>query len=88
MADLDRLDRELAVGQVKSIYTDTHLDYVEMKFGENLSAQLAPIEDNKIQFDVKDNDFRLPDMSCQMEKSTLRDLIVYLKELYKQLGKE
>lgn len=85
MANLDMINDNLAVGQVKSIYTDKHLDYVEMKFGENLSAQLAPVGDGLIQFDVKDNDFRLPDMTCQMNKKTLRDLIIYLRELYKEI---
>lgn len=85
MANLDSINENLAVGQVKSIYTDKHLDYVEMKFGDNLSAQLAPIEGGMIQFDVKDNDFRLPNMSCHMNKETLRDLIIYLRELYKQI---
>lgn len=85
MANLDMINDNLAVRQVKSIYTDKHLNYVEMKFGENLSAQLAPVGDGLIQFDIKDNDFRLPDMSCQMDKKTLRDLIIYLRELYKEI---
>lgn len=82
--NLEILDKQLNVGQVKSIRTGSHLDYVEMKFSDELSAQLAPLGDGTIQFDVKDNEFRIPNMSCKMTKETLRDLILYLKELYSQ----
>ena len=83
--NLENLDKQLNVGQVKSIRTGSHLDYVEMKFSDELSAQLAPLGDGTIQFDVKDNDFKLPNMSCKMTKSVIHDLIVSLKELYSEL---
>lgn len=84
MANLDVLSTQMSVGQVKSIRTGNHLDYVEMLFSDELSAQLAPLDDNTIQFDIKDNEFRLPSMSCKMDKEVLRNLIVALKELYSQ----
>lgn len=84
MANLDVLNTQMSVGQVKSIRTGNHLDYVEMLFSDELSAQLAPLDDNTIQFDIKDNEFRLPSMSCKMDKEVLRNLIVALKELYSQ----
>ena len=88
MADLDILNTQMSVGQVKTIHTGTHLDYVEMLFSDDLSAQLAPLDDGTIQFNVKDSEFRLPNMSCKMDKETLHSLILYLKELYSQnLGK-
>ena len=86
--DLSILDKQLNVGQVKSIRTGSHLDYVEMKFSKELSAQLAPLSDGAIQFDVKDNEFKLPNMSCKMEKTVIKDLIIALKELYTQLETE
>ena len=86
--DLSILDKQLNIGQVKSIRTGSHLDYVEMKFSNELSAQLAPLDNGSIQFDVKDNEFKLPNMSCKMEKSVIKDLIIALKELYTQLGTE
>lgn len=85
MANLDVLNNQMSVGQVKSIRTGNHLDYVEMLFSDELSAQLAPLGD-VIQFDIKDNEFRLPSMSCKMDKETLRLLILALKELYAQLN--
>lgn len=83
--NLDILDDQMIVGQVKSIRTGNHLDYVEMLFSDELSAQLAPLENGTIQFDVKDNTFKLPNMSCVMNKDTLRSLILNLKELYVQI---
>ena len=81
---LDILNNQMSVGQVKTIRTGDHLDYVEMLFSNELSAQLAPLEDETIQFVVKDSEFKLPNMSCVMEKDTLRSLIISLKELYSQ----
>ena len=84
MSSLDILNNQMSVVQVKTIRTGDHLDYVEMLFSNELSAQLAPLEDGTIQFVVKDSEFKLPNMSCVMEKDTLRSLIISLKELYSQ----
>ena len=86
MANLDVLNTQMSVGQVKSIRTGNHLDYVEMLFSDELSAQLAPLSDGTVQFDIKDNEFRLPSMSCKMDKITLKSLILSLKELYAQIN--
>ena len=85
MSNLDILNNQMSVGQVKTIRTGDHLDYVEMLFSNELSAQLAPLEDGTIQFVVKDSEFKLPNMSCKMERNTLRSLIIALKELYNQI---
>ena len=85
MTNLDLLNNQMSVGQVKTIRTGNHLDYVEMLFSSELSAQLAPLEDGTIQFVVKDSEFKLPNMSCKMERDTLRSLIIALKELYNQI---
>ena len=84
--NLDIMDNQMSVGQVKSIRTGNHLDYVEMLFSDELSAQLAPLEDGTVQFDIKDNEFKLPNMSCKMTKQVIHDLIVSLKELYSQMN--
>lgn len=86
--NLDLLNNQMSVGQVKTIRTGDHLDYVEMLFSNELSAQLAPLEDGTIQFDIKDNEFRLPSMSCKMDKITLKSLILSLKELYAQINEK
>ena len=82
---LDILNNQMSVGQVKTIRTGDHLDYVEMLFSNELSAQLAPLEDGTIQFVVKDSEFKLPNMSCKMERDTIHNLIVALKELYSEM---
>ena len=82
--NLDLLNSQMSVGQVKTIRTGSHLDYVEMLFSSDLSAQLAPLQDGTVQFVVKDSDFKLPNMSCKMKRDTLRSLIIALKELYSQ----
>ena len=86
MANLDVIKNQMSVGQVKSIRTGNHLDYVEMLFSDELSAQLAPLKDGTVQFDIKDNEFKLPNMSCKMTKQVIHDLIVSLKELYSQMN--
>ena len=86
--NLDLLNNQMSVGQVKTIRTGDHLDYVEMLFSNELSAQLAPLEDGTIQFVVKDSEFKLPNMSCKMERDTLRSLILALKELYSQISEK
>ena len=82
MANLDILNNQMSIGQVKTIRTGDYLDYVEMLFSKELSAQLAPLEDGTIQFVVKDSEFKLPNMSCKMDKETVKSLIIALKELY------
>ena len=84
--NLDIINNQMSVGQVKTIRTGGHLDYVEMMFSKELSAQLAPLPDGYVQFVVKDSDFKLPDMSCKMTKQVVHDLIMSLKELYKQMN--
>lgn len=88
MANLDIIKNQMSVGQVKSIRTGNHLDYVEMLFSDELSAQLAPLEDGTVQFDIKDNEFKLPNMSCKMTKQVMKELIISLKELYSQMNEE
>ena len=89
MANLDTIKNQMSVGQVKTIRnSNNHLDYVEMLFSDELSAQFAPLDDGTIQFDIKDNEFRLPSMSCKMERGIIKNLILALKELYHQLERE
>ena len=84
LSNLDILNNQMSVGQVKTIRTGDHLDYVEMLFSNELSAQLAPSDNGAIQFVVKDSEFKLPNMSCKMDKAVIRVLILALKELYSQ----
>lgn len=88
LKNLDIINNQIQVGQVKTIHTGTHLDYVEMLFGKNLLAQFAPLEDNTIQFTVKNNDLEIPELSCKMTLDTIEDMIRSLKKFYSQLKEQ
>lgn len=86
---LDLIDRQLAVGQVKTIRTGEYLDYVELLFSPTTKVQLAPSNDRRtVRISVSDNTLELPQLDCAMNKDTLYSYIVSLKNLYNQLEDE
>lgn len=86
---LDIIDRQLSVGQVKTIRTGEYLDYVELLFSPTTKVQLAPSDDNKsIRLSVSDNSLELPQLDCIVSKNTLYNYILSLKNLYNQLDDE
>lgn len=85
---LNIFENQLLTGQVKRITSNggTKLDYVEMLVGEKTKAQLYfDSEKNVIQLAISDTDLDLPDLACSMNKETLRNLIVSLKDLYNMI---
>lgn len=86
---LDIIDRQLSVGQVKTIRTGEYLDYVELLFSATTKVQLAPSTDNKsIRLSVSDNSLELPQLDCIVSKNTLYNYILSLKNLYNELEDE
>lgn len=86
---LDIIDRQLSVGQVKTIRTGEYLDYVELLFSPTTKVQLAPAIDNKsVRLSVSDNSLELPQLDCIVSKNTLYNYILSLKNLYNQLNDE
>lgn len=86
---LDIIDRQLSVGQVKTIRTGDYLDYVELLFSSTTKVQLAPSDDNKsVRLSVSDNSLELPQLDCIVSKNTLYNYILSLKNLYNQLDDE
>lgn len=86
---LDIIDRQLSVGQVKTIRTGEYLDYVELLFSATTKVQLAPLTDNKsIRLSVSDNSLELPQLDCIVSKNTLYNYILSLKNLYNELEDE
>lgn len=82
------LDEQLKIGQVK--YTTSNLgkyiDYVELLFSPTTKAEFKPSDDKtSIIFSVSDNHFDLPEMVCELNYDTVRNLIVSLTNIYKQL---
>lgn len=84
--DLDIVERQLELGMVKTITTENVLNFVELLFSSNVKAQFYYNEkENIIQFCVKDCDLGVKGFDCLLDKKTVRNLIIYLKNLYNQL---
>lgn len=88
---LSIIEKQLELGQVKTITSNSgkSVDYIELLFSPTTKAEFAPSEDKKnIMFSVSDNYLELPELSCNMDKDTLRNLILSLKNIYNELLKE
>ena len=81
---LDIIDEQLSIGDVKTITTNgTDIKYVELLFSPTTKVQFAPSDDKKtIRLSVSDNNFELPDLDCIIDKQTLRNYIISLKNVY------
>lgn len=85
---LDIIDRQLSVGQVKTISHDGGkiIDYVELLFSPTTKVQFAPSNDMKtVRLSVSDNNLELPQLDCLITKSVLRDYILNMKNIYNEL---
>lgn len=86
---LDIIDKQLELGQVKTIRTGEYLDYVELLFSPTTKVQFAPSEDRKtVRLSVSDNTLQLPQLDCLITKEVLRSYIINLKNIYNQLEDE
>lgn len=89
--DLDIIDRQLELGDVKIISRDGGriVKFIELLFSSTTKAQFAPSNNNtSIRLSVKDVDLTLPQLECDIKKSTLRDFIIGLKSIYNQIENE
>lgn len=85
------LDEQLKIGQVKTITSNfgREIDYAELLFSQTTKAQFQPNEKKTgIIFSVSDNNLDLPEMVCELERDTIRNLIVALKNMYNELEDE
>ena len=85
---LDIIEQQINVGDVKTITYNggANIRYIELLFSSTTKAQFAPSESKRaITFSVSDNNLQLPQLCCQMDKSTLYDLIISLKKLFYQM---
>lgn len=86
--NFDILNNQLSVGQTKVITRDSGriVDYIELMFSPTVKAQFVPNEDStELGLCVKDTDLSLPKLECYITKSTLKDLIKGLENVYYQL---
>ena len=85
------LDEQLKIGQVKSVTSDfgRYIDYMSLLFSNTTKAEFQPNEKKTgIVFSVSDSNFDLPEMVCELNRDTVRNLIVSLKNMYNQLELE
>ena len=88
---LSIMEEQLEIGQVKTITSSggTVVNFVELLFSSTTKAQFAPADDLRtIIFSVMDNNLDLPELQCNIDKETLRNLIISLKSIYNQLKDE
>lgn len=91
MKDFDMVDNQLEIGQVKTISRNGGriIDYIQLPMSLTTDARIMPSSDNKsILLCIKDTDLTLPKLECVITKSTLKDLIMNLEMLYRQIRKE
>jgi hypothetical protein len=82
------MEEQIDLGQVKTITSNggKFVDFVELLFSPTTKAQFAPSEDLKtITFSVSDNNLMFPELQCNINKETLKNLIMNLKNIYNQL---
>lgn len=85
------LDEHLELGQVKTITSDFGriIDYVELLFSNTTKAEFKPNDSRTgLIFSVSDSNLDLPEMVCELNRDTIRNLIVSLKNIYNQLELE
>lgn len=85
---LDIIDRQLELGDVKTITSNggNIVKFVELLFSPTTKVQFAPSEDGRtVRLSVSDNLLEMPQLDCLMNKQTLRDYIISLKNIYNQL---
>ena len=88
---LSIMEEQLEIGQVKTITSSggTVVNFVELRFSSTTKAQFATADDLRtIIFSVMDNNLDLPELQCNIDKETLRNLIISLKSIYNQLKDE
>lgn len=88
---LDIIEDQIQVGDVKTITYNggTNIKYIELLFSPTTKAQFAPSTDKRaVAFSVSDNNLHIPQLCCQMGKSTLRDLVLSLRDVYNELYDE
>lgn len=88
---LDIIENQISVGDVKTITYNggDNVRYIELLFSQTTKVQFTPSEDKRtVAFSVSDNNLHLPQLYCHINKSTLRDLILSLKNVYNELYDE
>lgn len=87
MALLD-IDRPLKMGEIKSIRSNggSTLNSLELLFSPTTIAKFeVNKQTNKVDFLIDNVDLKYQDLQCSLSKSVLKDLYVYIRNLYNEL---
>ena len=85
------IDRPLKMGEIKSVRSNggVTLKSLELLFSPTTIAKFdVNKQTNKVDFLIDNVDLKYQDLSCQLSKDVLRDLYIYIRELYNQLESE
>lgn len=85
---LNIIDEELNIGDVKTITSNggENIKYVELLFSPTTKTQFFLSEDKKsIVLSVSDTNLGIPELNCIINKQTLRNYIISLKNMYNEL---
>lgn len=91
MAYLQVTENDLEIGDVLSITSDNGktLKALQMLIGNQTKASMSiDFDNNCLVFKVNDMDMNLPQLQCNLSKSTIKNMICGLKEFYNLLSEE
>ena len=91
MAYLQVTENDLEIGDVLSITSDNGktLKALQMLIGNQTKASMSiDFDNNCLVFKVNDTDMNLPQLHCNLSKSTIKNMICGLKEFYNLLSEE
>lgn len=87
MAMLD-IDRPLKMGEIKSIRSNggSTLKSLELLFSPTTIAKFeVNKQTNKVDFLIDNIDLKYQDLQCSLSKGVLKDLYIYVRDLYNEL---
>lgn len=85
------IDRPLKMGEIRSIRSNggSTLDMLELLFSPTTIAKFEVNRNtNKVDFLIDNVDLKYQDLSCSLSKDVLRDLYIYIRDLYNELHNE
>lgn len=85
------IERPLKMGEIRSIRSNSGstLNSLELLFSPTTIAKFEVNRNsNKVDFLIDNVDLKYQDLSCSIDKNTLRDLYIFIRELYGELHDE
>lgn len=85
------IDRPLKMGEIRSIRSNggTTLNMLELLFSPTTIAKFEVNRNtNMVDFLIDNVDLKYQDLSCSLSKDVLRDLYIYIRDLYNELKNE